>query len=78
MHLVATPGTVIAVFEVLNNASLTKGVEALRDRGGLDEIAFADVTGDMRIEIFHQVLPLRSHSWGRTGCRSAGGQEADP
>lgn len=54
------------------------GVEALRDRGGLDEIAFADVTGDMRIEIFHQVLPLRSHSWGRTGCRSAGGQGADP
>lgn len=54
------------------------GVEALRDRGGLDEIAFADVTGDVRIEIFHQVLPLRSHSWGRTGCRSAGGQGADP
>lgn len=54
------------------------GVEALRDRGGLDEIAFTDVTGDVRIEIFHQVLPLRSHSWGRTGCRSAGDQGADP
>lgn len=40
-------------------------MEALGYCGWLDEIAFTDIAGDMRIEIFHQVLPLSSHSWGR-------------
>lgn len=74
MHLVATPGAVIAVFKVLNNTSLTKGMEALGYCSWLDEIAFTDVAGDMRIEIFHQVLPLSSHSWGGKCWQSARGQ----
>lgn len=76
MHLVATPGTVIAVFKVLNNTSLTKGMEALCYCSWLDEIAFTDVAGDMRIEIFHQMLPLSSHSWGRKCWQSAWGQRS--
>lgn len=51
-------------------------MEALRYRSWLDEIAFTDITGDMGIEIFHQVLPLSSHSWGREGWRSALGQRS--
>lgn len=49
-------------------------MEALSYCSWLDEIAFTDIAGDMRIEIFHQVLPLSSHSWGRKCWRSAWGQ----
>lgn len=62
MNLVATPGTIIAIFKVLNNTSLTEGMEAFGHRSWLDQIPFTDVAGDVRIEIFHQVFPLGSHS----------------
>lgn len=62
MNLVATPGTIIAIFKVLNNTSLTEGMEAFSHCGWLDQIPFTDVAGDVRIEIFHQVFPLGSHS----------------
>lgn len=77
MHLIATPGAVIAVFKVLNNTCLTKGMEAFSYCGWLDKISFTDVTGDMRIEIFHQVLPQGSHSWGRRCWLSALGQRRE-
>lgn len=63
MYLVATPRTVIAIFKVLDNTSLAEGMEAFRHCSWLDQVPFTDVAGDVRIEIFHQVLPLGSHSW---------------
>lgn len=63
MHLVATPRTVIAIFKVLDNTSLAEGMEAFRHCSWLDQVPFTDVAGDVRIEIFHQVFPLGSHSW---------------
>lgn len=38
-------------------------MEALCHCCGLDQVAFTDVAGDVRIEIFHQVFPLGSHPW---------------
>lgn len=73
MNLVATPWTIIAVFKVLDNTGLTKCVEAFCHCGGLDQIALTDVAGDVRIEIFHQVFPLGSHSW--SACVSSSGRE---
>lgn len=55
---------------------LLTGMEALRYCSWLDEIAFTDIAGDMRIEIFHQVLPLSSHSWSRKRWQSAWGQRS--
>lgn len=73
MHLVATPWTIIAVFKVLDNTSLTEGMEAFCHCSWLDQVPFTDVAGDIRIEIFHQVFPLGSHSWlARTGFSSSG------
>lgn len=63
MNLVATSWTIITVFKVLDNTGLTECVEALRHCGGLDQVAFTDVAGDVRVEILHQVFPLGSHSW---------------
>lgn len=63
MNLVATPRTIIAVFKVLDNTGLTECMEALCHCCGLDQVAFTDVAGDVRIEIFHQVFPLGSHPW---------------
>ena len=82
MNLVATPWTVIAVFKVLDNTSLTEGMEAFRHCSWLDQIPSTDIAGkdwnvriDVRIEIFHQVFPLGSHSWlARTGSSSSGKQ----
>lgn len=68
MNLIATPWTIITIFKVLDYASLTKGVETLCNCSWLDEITFTDVTGNMRIEIFHQVLPLSSHSKSSWYC----------
>lgn len=62
MNLVATPWTIIAVFKVLDNTGLTECMEAFRHCRGLDQIAFTDVAGDVRVEVFHQVFPLGSHS----------------
>lgn len=62
MNLVATPWTIIAIFKVLDNTSLTEGMEAFRYCSWLDQIPFTDIAGDVRIEIFHQVFPLGSHS----------------
>lgn len=53
---------------------LLTGMEALGYCSWLDEIAFTDIAGDMRIEIFHQVLPLSSHSWSGK-CRQRLGPE---
>lgn len=73
MDLDATPWTVIAIFKVLYNTSLTEGMETFRHCGWLDQVPFTDVAGDVRIEIFHQVFPLGSHSWlARTGFSSSG------
>lgn len=41
---------------------LLTGMEAFGHRSWLDQIPFTDVAGDVRIEIFHQVFPLGSHS----------------
>lgn len=62
MDLVATPWTIIAIFKVLNDTSLTERMKAFRHCSWLDQIPFTDVAGDVRIEIFHQVFPLGSHS----------------
>lgn len=55
---------------------LLTGMEALSYCSWLDEIAFTDIAGDMRIEIFHQVLPLSSHSWRRKSWQSARDQRS--
>lgn len=73
MNLVATPWTIITIFKVLDNTSLAEGMEAFRHRSWLNQISFADIAGDVRIEIFHQVSPLGSHSClARTGFSSSG------
>lgn len=80
MNLVATPWTVIAIFKVLDNTCLTESVEAFRHRGRLDEIPFTDIAGNVRIEIFHQVFPLGSHSWSAkpgSGSSDTAGSEVD-
>lgn len=71
MNLVATPGTIIAVFEVLNNTSLTEGMETFCHSSWLDQVPFTDIAGNVRIKIFHQVFPLGSHSQ-LAGCSSSG------
>lgn len=82
MNLVATPWTIIAVFKVLDNTGLTECMEAFCHRGGLDQISFTDVAGDVRVEIFHQVFPLGSHSWSAGFSSSSRGalrgQQAGP
>lgn len=45
-------------------------MEALSYCGWFDEIPFTETTGDIRIEIFHKVLPLGSHSWHKLGQRN--------
>lgn len=73
MNLVATPWTIIAIFKVLDNTSLAEGMKAFCHCSWLDEIPFTDIAGDVRIEIFHQMFPLGSHSWlARTGSSSSG------
>lgn len=48
-------------------------MKAFRHCSWLDEIPFTDIAGDVRIEIFHQMFPLGSHSWlTRTGSSSLG------
>lgn len=48
-------------------------MEAFCHCSWLDQVPFTDVAGDIRIEIFHQVFPLGSHSWlARTGFSSSG------
>lgn len=43
--------------------SLT-GVQALGDRGRLDQVTSTQVTGDEMVKVFHQVLPsCSSHVW---------------
>lgn len=74
MNLVATPWTIIAVFKVLDNTRFTEGMEAFCHGGRLDQIPFTDRAGDVRVEIFHQVFPLGSHSWS-AGFSSSGKEE---
>lgn len=73
MNLVATPWTIIAVFKVLDNTGLTECMEAFRHCGRLNQISFTDVAGDVRVEVFHQVFPLGSHSWSAGLSSSSGG-----
>jgi hypothetical protein len=70
MNLVATPWTIIAVFKVLDNTSFTEGMEAFCHCRWFDKISFTDIAGNVRIEIFHQVFPLGSHS-GLAGFSSS-------
>lgn len=55
---------------------LLTGMEAFSYCSWLDQVAFTDIAGDMRIEIFHQVLPLSSHSWGRKCWQSPWSQRS--
>lgn len=61
MNLNSAFWAIIAFFEMLDNASLTKCVQALRDCGGLDKIAFTDITSDVWIEFFDKAPSLGCH-----------------
>lgn len=72
MNLVATSWTIVAVFKVLDNTSLTESMEAFRHCSWLDQIPFTDIARNVRVEVFHQVFPLGSHSWSaETGFSSS-------
>ena len=59
--------------QVDNKKRILTGMKAFRHCSWLDEIPFTDIAGDVRIEIFHQMFPLGSHSWlARTGSSSSG------
>lgn len=52
--------------------SLT-GVQALGDRGRLNQVTATQVTGDEMVKVSHQVLPpCGSHVWGFFWSKAAG------
>lgn len=61
MDLYSTLRALIALLKMLNNTTLTKGVQAFCDSSGLDQVSTANRAGDVSVEISDQVLSLVCH-----------------
>lgn len=61
MDLYPTFWTLVTLLKMLNDTTLTKGVQAFCDSCGLDQVPTANGAGDVSVEISDQMLSVGRH-----------------